>query len=128
MGVLIYIYFREVNPKSINTILIFFNINQSPKYYSGIDNYVPNWFIYNLPDALWAYSMTFFVVIIERKESLKIKLFYSIISYAIIIGQEALQGSLLQGTYDFNDIVAVNLGFFFGLYTSSTLGARYHDS
>ena len=127
IGIIIYIYFRKINPKILNYALLFVNLNQSPVYYFGGESYVPNWFVYNLPDALWAYSMTCFVVLIGIKDNLNNRLFYYIISYILILGQEILQGSLLQGTYDFYDILAINLGFFLGLYTSTTLGAHRDD-
>jgi hypothetical protein len=64
-----------------------------------------NWIIYNLPDALWAFSLTSFVILATRTDSRKIKLLYLFMSVVIMSVLE-----ITVGTFDWLDLAAMFIG------------------
>ena len=64
-----------------------------------------DWISYNLPDALWAFSLTSFTVLATRKDGHRTKLLYLFISVAVMLGLE-----ITVGTFDWLDLAAMFLG------------------
>lgn len=64
-----------------------------------------DWVVYNLPDALWAFSLTSFIVLATRTDSRNIKLLYLIVSILIMLVLE-----ITVGTFDWFDVAAMFIG------------------
>lgn len=64
-----------------------------------------NWIVFNLPDALWAFSLTSFIVLATRTDSRNIKLLYLFVSILIMLVLE-----ITVGTFDWLDLGAMLLG------------------
>ncbi len=65
-----------------------------------------NWVVYNLPDALWAFSLTSFVLLATRNDIRKTKLIYLSVSITMMLAIE-----FLVGTIDLLDFAALVIGF-----------------
>jgi len=107
----IYLFLRPIKPILLNKILLFFNI--PPDYYFPLDhnNLFISLILYNLSDALWAFSMTSFVILNTQKDNNLIKKLYLFSTLFLIFAQEFLQGKLLLGTFDWIDIFVLAVGF-----------------
>ena len=119
-GGLIYIFFRSTN-------LLMFDWFK----YIGIYNYIlffrnyielsflPNWIIYSIPDGIWIYSLTSFMIIIWGKEKKKWpKIVWLSMGPVLGIGAEIGQLlSIIPGHFDLIDlffcIIASMLPFYF---------------
>ncbi len=64
-----------------------------------------DWVVYNLPDALWAFSLTSFIVLATRTDSRNTKLLYLFASIAIMLVLE-----ITVGTFDWLDLAAMFIG------------------
>jgi len=107
-GLLIYIIYRS------QELLIFNWVNQL-----GLAGYLhylrkelflsssaPFWFKYNLPDGLWIYSFTSFMIFIWKNEINKKKYLWFFLCPILASFSEFLQFlDFFPGTYDFMDIV-----------------------
>ncbi len=69
-----------------------------------------DWLVYNLPDALWAFSFTSFLWIACRNDHPAIRKIYLALGSVLMIGVEVAQGTYLPGTYDHLDVVATLIG------------------
>lgn len=79
-------------------------INEQPHFY---------WFVYNLPDGLWAYSLASFITILHHKSSKNTLKSWLISCFLISAGYELLQKiDLISGTGDALDVVFY---LFFGI-------------
>ena len=116
-GGVIYTFFRDYKPESLTFILnlVDLNVSLDPKIYLSGNKYFNSWFVYSLPDGLWAYSLTYFIAYTNNKILFKNKIYWLLATYLLICFQEIFQGSILNGTYDFNDMVSLNFGFFLAL-------------
>ena len=110
-GSLIYIFFREYKPLVFNILLSYLPITLEHKPAQFFGDQIGFLFVYNLPDGLWAFSLTSFSYICSLDNVYKIRFAYILLSFFIIIAQEALQGALLPGTYDPLDLVFGAAGF-----------------
>ena len=67
---------------------------------------VPFWFKYNLPDGLWVYSFTSFMLLIWRNEINGNNIFWFFLFPIVACVGEIFQFyKILPGTYDFLDIL-----------------------
>jgi hypothetical protein len=64
-----------------------------------------DWVVYNLPDALWAFSLTSFIVLATRKDSRNTKLLYLSLSILVMLVLE-----INVGTFDWLDLAAMIIG------------------
>lgn len=64
-----------------------------------------HWVVYNLPDALWAFSLTSFVLLSTRTDSRNTKLFYLSICILMMLVLE-----ITVGTFDWLDLAAMLIG------------------
>ena len=110
-GSLIYIFFREYKPLVFNILLSYLPVTLEVKSAQFLGDQIGLLFVYNLPDGLWAFSLTSFLYICSVDNVYKIRLAYILLSLLIIIVQEALQGALLPGTYDPLDLIFGAAGF-----------------
>ena len=101
IAVLTYCLFRANLPP-----LLAWLWHQPPlKFDSGFD-----WLVYNVPDALWAFGFTSFLLIACRRDSPKIRTLYLTLGFVLMIGLEVGQGKWFAGTYDPLDVVATVVG------------------
>ncbi len=115
LGVIIYVFFRDYKPKLINFFFDLINLKVSTINHITGNKYFDYWFIYSLPDGLWAYSLTYFIAYLNIDASLKNKIIWIFITYLLIIFQELFQGSILNGTFDPHDMIIINVGFILAL-------------
>ncbi len=66
--------------------------------------------VYNLPDALWAFGFTSFLLIACRRDSPMVRKLYLTVGFVLMIGLEVGQGRWFAGTYDPLDVVATVVG------------------
>jgi hypothetical protein len=69
-----------------------------------------DWMVYNVPDALWAFSFTSFLLIACRHDRPAIRKAYLAFGSILMVGLEVAQGIYLTGTYDDLDVVATVAG------------------
>lgn len=88
LGFLIYACFRD------NSI-----------FYLGVNmHYAPDWLVYNLPDGLWTYSMTVFILALWDKHDLN-NYIWNLIPLFLSLSYELSQLILDMGTFDLCDIL-----------------------
>ncbi len=101
----IYFLFRVSPPQTIIDLTRW--MNYSPvSLGDGWD-----WFVYSVPDGLWAFSFSSFLLIETRNASKITRFTYSVVGLVLMIMLEALQGTHLDGTFDKDDVAAVVIGF-----------------
>lgn len=67
---------------------------------------LPDWIKYNLPDALWLFSLTSILIIIWKREINKTNFIYVLLPLIIGICWEFGQYlGIIQGTFDIKDLV-----------------------
>lgn len=74
--------------------------------------YLPNWFIYNLPNGLWCYSYVCCVYVIWKKLNLKVVLLMLIIPLLGVFTELMQLYHWILGIYDGIDILFYVFGFF----------------
>jgi len=73
--------------------------------------YLPNWFLYSLPDGLWLYSSVFFFSYLWQNEKKNYFIFWCLICPLLAIGSELGQlFNIIQGSFSNLDL----LFYFFG--------------
>lgn len=69
-----------------------------------------DWLVYNVPDGLWAFALMSFLVLICRDDSAPTRRVYYAAGAVLMVALEVLQGSLLPGTFDPMDLLAILIG------------------
>ncbi len=69
-----------------------------------------DWLVYNAADGLWAFALMSFLVLMCRDDSKLTRRAYYAAGAALMVALEVLQGSLLPGTFDLMDLLAILLG------------------
>jgi len=69
-----------------------------------------DWLVYNAADGLWAFALMGFLVLMCREDSKLIRRVYYAAGAVLMVALEVLQGSLLPGTFDLMDLLAIFLG------------------
>lgn len=106
LAIAIYVAFRPNPPLLLLTIMDQLSMTQRPvSLGSGFD-----WFVYNVPDALWAFSFSSFLLITCQNDHPNSRKLYLACGLIVMFGYEAAQGSYLPGTYDHLDVVATVVG------------------
>ena len=119
-AVLIYVFFRTELPPVLLSFLNEFGIEQDSWTAIKLSR-ESEWFVFNLPDGLWAFSFTSFIAIVSSRDK-QIIYWMSVLSVlGVMIVLEVLQGSLFAGTYDLNDVIAILIGFLSALLLTSLL-------
>lgn len=69
-------------------------------------NILPDWFLFSLPDSLWVYSSTFFMLLIWYNSKRIEKFFWIPLGAILGIGGELSQSiKIIPGTFDINDLL-----------------------
>jgi hypothetical protein len=114
IGIFIYLFLRPIWPNAIFNIFHFLEINIFPPIISTTqlkNSEFYNFLLFNLSDALWAYSFGFFICMATQKESLPMKRAYHFIAILTAMLQELLQGSVVEGTYDPLDLFLILVAY-----------------
>jgi|688.fasta_scaffold466604_1 VanZ family protein len=106
LAIIIYILFRSNPPALLAAVISLVSTTYQPILLEADFD----WFIYNVPDALWAFSFMSFLMITSRLDGPIIRGMYLMLGLTIMILLEVTQGIYLPGTYDYLDVVAVALG------------------
>jgi hypothetical protein len=69
-----------------------------------------DWLVYNAADGLWAFALMSFLVLMCRDDSKLTRRAYYAAGAVLMVALEVLQGSLLPGTFDPMDLLAILLG------------------
>ena len=69
-----------------------------------------DWLVYNAADGLWAFALMSFLVLMCRDDSKLTRRVYYAAGAVLMVALEVLQGSLLPGTFDSLDLLAILLG------------------
>lgn len=69
-----------------------------------------DWLVYNAADGLWAFALMSFLVLMCRDDSKLTRRAYYAAGAALMVALEVSQGSLLPGTFDPMDLLAILLG------------------
>lgn len=109
IGSIIYILFR---PTSL-IIFNFFSFINVDIFIMSLRNtnfhlikYIPNFFIYSFPNALWVYSFSFFTLMLWYNYNILARILSFIFIFIIAIGIELCQlNHYLPGTYDCVDLI-----------------------
>lgn len=109
LALAIYIIFRPYPPDKIEPLINWLNPHRI-QLDSGYD-----WFVYNFPDGLWAFSFTSFLIIHTRSDSIKLQCMYLAAGLSTMILLEVMQIRYLAGRFDILDIAAILLGFVFSI-------------
>jgi hypothetical protein len=108
LGALLYLFLRKDAPKFViegyDFFRSFFEFDLSHRQILHLDSNW-DWVNYNLPDALWAFSLTSFILLATRKDNHYTKFFYLFISIVIMLVLE-----MKVGTFDWLDIAAMLIG------------------
>ena len=83
-----------------------------------------DWFVYNLPDGLWAFGFMSFLVISCQSDSRKTRVFYYGLGFLVMIAIEIAQVDFIPGTYDPDDLVAILSGALFSIAVVGKLVRR----
>jgi hypothetical protein len=79
---------------------------------------IPAWIIYNLPDAIWAYSFVLIMTTIWGSKKRKENILWILLTIIISIGYEVGQlFNIVPGTFDFLDLIFIILGIGMGIGT-----------
>jgi hypothetical protein len=118
-GGLIYILLRPEEPvffdwfKSAGLEDLLFKIRQ---YSLSFNLYVPDWFIYSLPNGLWAFSYSVIITVIWWGSKSHLKYFWIASIPVFNLGFEFMQYSgILRGTFCIPDMVFSVLGIIAGV-------------
>jgi hypothetical protein len=104
LAVGIYLFFRSSPPPLLQALLTWYPVSVI-RLGAQLD-----WLVYNVPDALWAFGFTSFLLIACRRDSPKVRKVYLTIGFVLMIGLEVGQGRWFAGTYDPLDVVATVVG------------------
>ena len=128
LGALIYIAFRN---KSLTIFRWFDKISISEftdsirNLLNPLKNNIPDWVIFSLPDGLWVYSFTSFLIIIWKNNSESVK-YWMILPFAILLLIELLQlTKIFTGTCDFTDIYISFLALIISVYNMKLIPQIY---
>ncbi len=119
VGTLIYLLFRPVN-------LTVFHWSEKVGLYSyvlkardlfNIGGYMPEWFVYSLPNGLWAYSFMFFIYIIWGDAKSSGKTIFILLVVVLSVGSELGQLlNIVPGAFCLTDVFLYAFGLFAGYY------------
>lgn len=110
IGGLIYICWREpdlIMFRWLRTIGLETFTNSLRSLTTPEHKFLPYWFIYSLPDGLWVYALTAFMLLLWRNsDSLPTKVFYCSLGLILGAGTELGQlAGIVPGTFDFGDLI-----------------------
>jgi len=108
LGALPYLFLRKDAPVFViatqKLLRNYFDFDFSHHQTIRLDSHW-DWVVYNLPDALWAFSLTSFIVLATRTDNHKTKLLYLSLSILMMLVLE-----IKVGTFDWLDLAAMFAG------------------
>ncbi len=124
IGTLIYLLFRPLHLTVFhwaNTIGLYSSVIKARALFD-IGYLMPEWFVYSLPNGLWAYSFMFFMSFIWGDVKSMSKTFFIVLVVILTVGSELGQLlGLVPGTFCLADM----LFYTFGLLAGSLLSKLY---
>ena len=128
-GGVIYIAFRS---SSITLFRWLYNIPVIDDFVKNLrittftyKEYIPDWFLYSLPDGLWMFSYSCIILIIWKREINKYSLIWLLILPILSIMIEFLQYyDYFDGTFDILDIVFFIFGSLFPILINKKIKNR----
>lgn len=109
LSISIYVLFRSkvfiaIDPDRLSTLHAFVSGLQST--FKPVKAYLPDWFLYSLPDGLWTYAFTAYLVLNSRNDPAGLRksflLFFTpVFSVSIEVSQYL---KLFPGTFDWVDL------------------------
>lgn len=120
IGGIIYLTFRKESLFMFywfDSLGLSFFVDYLRDFFHPYKSFLPNWFLYSLPDGLWLYSFVYFFSYLWKNEEPFLLISWSLIGPAIAIGSEF--GQFLQifpGTYSSLDLLFYTI---FGLLAFS---------
>ena len=115
LAISIYAIFRPYPPDNLVPFLKWLS---PPRLYLNSDF---DWLVYNVPDGLWAFSFTSFLIIHTRSDSSRVRWLCVSTGLTTMILLELMQIHWVAGRFDFLDITAILLGFLCSLLLLRTL-------
>lgn len=110
LGGLIYLLLRPTAPKIFETLTLIVPGDWLDSLRANTLNLglvLPDWFLYSLPNGLWAFSYTLLTTTIWAQHQSPIKYFWYTSIPVLVFGFEFLQYfGLIQGTFSIPDLVA----------------------
>jgi hypothetical protein len=117
-GGIIYILLRPSEPvffswiKFVGLEDFIFNTREKTLLFG---QFLPEWFIYSLPNGLWAFSYSFIITVVWWKSKSRLKFFWIASIPILVFGFELFQYlEILMGTFCIGDIVFGVLGILAG--------------
>jgi hypothetical protein len=132
-AILIYLLFRNINFlyglfTETNTLWIVRSIRKET---FPIRELLADWFLYSLPDGLWAYSYVCLLLYLFKGQIDRARLIWlTAIPFAGVLIELLQLRNLLPGTYDPVDIIFILLGYFIPLFiylSSKNMILPYHE-
>lgn len=109
LGLGIYIFFRSGQVHFNKWLLnqnLGFDLHWIRSFTLQICEFLPDWFLFSLPDALWMLSLSTLIHDIWKNEPKVNLLFWSMITPIIAVTWEIAQGlKFISGTFDWVDIL-----------------------
>ena len=121
-GGIIYMLFRPTEANFLNwfqTLGLENWLDTARENSLSLTHNLPNWFVYSLPNGLWAYAYTLLILIIWKKSASLMRYFWYLSIPVLIFGFELLQLSgTLQGTFCLFDLSWGAMGIALGGFTA----------
>lgn len=91
---------------------------------------LPGWIVFSLPDGLWAFAYTLFMITIWFKGNTILRYFWYATIPMLTLGSEILQWpGIIPGTFCVTDLVLITLGLVTGILTAGlTLKQSNYES
>jgi hypothetical protein len=84
----------------------------------SVGQYLPEWFVYTLPNGLWAFAYSLLIMTIWRRSKSLLKYFWFATIPVLIFGFELLQSTgTIPGTFATGDIISGFAGIIAGILT-----------
>ena len=78
--------------------------------------FLPEWMVYSLPNALWAFAYSLLITGIWKKDRSPLRIFWMTSIFLLVAGFELLQlARILPGTFSIPDLIAGMLGMLAGI-------------
>jgi hypothetical protein len=121
-GGLIYVLFRPVEPvffdwfRAVGMENWLITIREKTL---SIYSFLPQWIVFSMPNGLWAFAYTLFILFIWTGSTSLLKYFWFSSIPVLVFGFEVLQlTNSFQGTFCMNDIIWSAIGITIGIFTS----------
>jgi|TARA_B110000858_G_C17627128_1_gene391773 hypothetical protein len=125
MGGLVYVLFRQDTLKMFNwfeRINLLATVSELRLCTLPLTDYLPNWFLFSLPDGLWLFSYLSILLVVWNNEISKNNIHWLLLVPTIAIASEI--GQLLRiipGTFDIVDLIFYVAGTIFPILMFSNL-------